>query len=77
MRSTRKAKLKEIQELARQGKVVYQCCLCKQDIPSGQVCALVLVVDWEDEDKRRFQQWFAHRECFVKATGETVDVGTN
>jgi hypothetical protein len=34
-----------------------------------------LVTNWDGpEENQRDQQWFCHPECFIKATGEHIDV---
>ncbi len=64
-----------IQEAIKKGKIGYQCCFCHELIARGEICAVVITVNWDSDAKKAWQQWFCHRECFTKSTGETVDVG--
>lgn len=52
----------------------YQCCFCGEAMEEN-VCAIVLVLNWEKpEEEQAEQQFFCHPRCFERATGETIHV---
>jgi hypothetical protein len=56
-------------------KIEYQCFFCGDGIQSGglDVCALVLIVRWDqDSAVQRDQQFFCHATCFRKHAHDSV-----
>ena len=51
----------------------FQCCYCHGAIPTQEVCAVIVVVNWSTK-REASQQFFCHRECFEKVTKEELDV---
>jgi len=51
------------------GRIRYRCSFCGNEIERKgfDISAVVLVANWEDEAKKRRQQFFCHMDCFTKA----------
>ena len=56
-----------------EGRLRLQCWYCKEQIAheSPDPCAVILVVNWSDEESEREQQFFAHAECSRKSDSGT------
>ena len=55
----------------------FQCCFCHDGMTPAGTTALIIVLNWANEKEQMDQQFFCHRACFERITGETVDVDKN
>jgi hypothetical protein len=59
--------------LDAEGRLRLQCWYCREQIAYEDFdpCAVILVVNWGDNEQEREQQFFAHAECFRKSGSGT------